>query len=68
MTKNVLLALALAAIMLLGSALVRTENQRYALQGGMCIDPVLKIADLVCLKSVQTRTHWWWHLFYALTD
>lgn len=50
-----------------GNALVRVENQRYAMQVGMCQGD-LNMVNLTCLKDVQTRTGWWWHLYYALTD
>ena len=51
----------------LSASLVRVENQRYALQVGMCRD-ALGMTDFNCLETVQTRTGWWWHLFYALMD
>jgi hypothetical protein len=50
----------------LAVALVRVENQRYALQIGMCRDAKISAADLRCLDAVQTRTGWWWHLYFAL--
>ena len=53
------------AIVWLASALVRVENQRYALIVGMCRDK-LALTDLSCLQTLETRTGWWWHLLYAL--
>jgi hypothetical protein len=49
-------------------ALVKTENQRYALSVGLCIDETMHMADLACLARVETRTAWYWHLFYGLTS
>jgi hypothetical protein len=66
--KNALLATALVLIIVLGAALVRVENQRYAMFIGMCIDPATKMGDPKCLASVETRTGWWSHLYYAITD
>lgn len=58
----------LAALLLWAcSALVKVENQRYALQTGMCAPvPPAQVPDLKCLASVETRTGWWWHLYNAL--
>ena len=56
----------------LADRLVRVENQRYALMVGMCtVDPAAdhpigRFAE--CLDKVQTRTSWFWHLYYAVTD
>lgn len=66
--QNILFIFSLVAIVWLSAALIRVENQRYALSVGMCIDPVHRMADHSCLASVETRTGWWWHLYYALTD
>lgn len=51
----------------LGAALVRVENERYALALGMCRDK-LGLVDEPCLAGTETRTSWTWHLFYALTN
>lgn len=61
-------ALAAAALMLLWLAfsLVRVENERYALFLGMCKDTA-GLTDVQCLAKVETRTGWWWHLYYGLT-
>lgn len=66
--QNILFISLLVAIVWLSAALIRVENQRYAMTIGMCIDPVLKVADQNCLSTVETRTGWWGHLYYALTD
>ena len=66
------LALVLLTVLalFLADRLVRVENQRYALLVGMCtVDPAVPIGRLVeCLDKVQTRTSWFWHLYYAVTD
>jgi hypothetical protein len=58
-----LIALAISVLLLLwtAAALIRTENERYALFLGMCKD-----FDTACLSKVETRTAWYWHLYYAL--
>jgi hypothetical protein len=50
--------------------IVRIENQRYAMLLGMCRDKTTPdlLSDMNCLPVVQTRTHWVWHLYYALLD
>lgn len=68
MWQRVLLALAAVLIVWLSAALVRVENERYALQTGMCWNESLKLPDLACIEKSQTRTGWWWHLFHALTN
>ena len=67
MKHKATLLLAALLILWLSAALVRVENERYALFVGMCRDQ-LGMADSRCLAKVETRTGWWWHLFYALTD
>ena len=48
-------------------ALVNAENQRNALITKQCVDPVFKTElDKKCLRTVQSREHWWQHLSYAL--
>lgn len=70
MLKNILIGVLLATLALVTHALVRVENQRYALSLGMCpsTDPVFPLPDLKCLAIVETRTAWVWHVYYALTD
>ncbi len=51
----------------LAIALVGAENQRYAMEIGKCQDPVFKGSiDKRCLDTVQSRDHWWEHLYVAL--
>lgn len=63
------IVIAVLAMMLLwfGSALVRVENERYAMVVGMCKWDALRPIK-PCLEGVQSRTSWSWHLFYALLD
>ena len=72
--KAALIAALAGALLWVSAALVRVENERYALSLGMCldesmhrVDPNMHVADYQCLKRVETRTGWWWHLYYALT-
>jgi len=51
-----------------GVALVNAENQRYALLTNQCQDPVFKgEVDKKCLSLVNSRDHWWEHLWYGVT-
>lgn len=52
----------------LSIALVHAENQRNALANSMCLDPVFKVGvDTKCLSTVESREHWWDHLWYGVT-
>jgi hypothetical protein len=52
----------------LAIALVNAENQRNALMTKQCADPVFKgEVDVVCIKVVNSRPHWWNHLWYGMT-
>jgi len=51
-------------VLMLSIALIKTENQRYALYIGLCESGPKQ----TCLQSVETRTHWWWHLYYGLLN
>ena len=60
--------LALGLVLWLAIALVRAENHRYALERGLCQDPVFKTSvDQACMKTVRSRDHWWEHLWYGVT-
>ena len=51
-----------------GIALVNAENQRYALLTKQCQDPMFKTeVDMACLQVVDSRPHWWDHLWYGVT-
>lgn len=53
----------------LADRVVRLENQRYALFVGICkLDPASPKERWDCLENVQTRTSWFWHLYYAMTE
>jgi uncharacterized membrane protein YeiB len=61
--------LALGMIVWLMLALANAENQRNALLTKQCADPVFKgEVDLICLRTVHSREHWWQHISYALTN
>lgn len=52
----------------LAIALVNAENQRHALVTKQCIDPVFKTeVDVACMQVVNSRPHWWDHLWYGMT-
>jgi hypothetical protein len=68
MKKNVAIVFLIAVIVYLSLIIIRVENERYALFLSMCRNELALPVYLECLKKVQTRTHWAWHLFYALTD
>ena len=69
MVKNLIIGLLVLSVLVLGSALIQVENQRYALSLGMCPGPAGGVPpDLVCIAKAETRTGWWAHLFAALTD
>lgn len=75
MVRNALIVVLMLVIFLLASALVRVENERYALWTGLCpkmqgtlSTSVENEARVSNCKNVQTRTGWWWHLYYAVTD
>lgn len=72
--KAVLIAIICAlaiAVYLLGAAVVRLENYRYADSFGMCDehfsrnDPVKRMQRFQCLEAAKTRTHWLWHILYG---
>lgn len=53
----------------LADRVVRIENQRDALHVGLCKpDPANLAQRWNCLENVQTRTSWFWHLYYATTE
>lgn len=60
-----LIALLAALLFWFGTALVRVENERYALAVGMCSYELTK-PTAPCTDKVQTRTHWMWHIAAAL--
>lgn len=69
MTKNIVIAAMLVTILILSSTLVRVENERYALSIGMCPASVPGLLpDMACLAKTETRTGWWWHLYYAVKN
>ena len=63
--KNLLIVSLVSCIAWFGSAIIRLENERYALSIGMCQTDT-GVADPVCLADVETRTSFLWHLAYGL--
>jgi hypothetical protein len=63
------IALLAALILWESAASIRIENQRYAMLVDLCreVKNLALPADSHCLTTVQTRTYWVRHLFYALT-
>jgi hypothetical protein len=59
-------AILLAVVVWLGAALARVENERYALATGLCKYDPATLVMFDCLKTVVTRTGWWWNVWYAL--
>ena len=53
-------------IIWLAASLVRVENQRNALYVGMCRDQGTGLTNYTCMRTVETRTHWMWHLLYGM--
>ncbi len=76
MIRNTLVAVLCVAVIVLTHALVRVENERYALWLGMCPNMREAVAALPtgdddgmnCTRTVQTRTAWWWHVYYAIAN
>ncbi|MCY0852531.1 hypothetical protein [Cupriavidus sp. D39] len=74
--RNALVVLLLLVIFVLGRALVRVENERYALWVGMCPNMsgtfgAMRAGDenaWKCTKTIQTRTAWWWHVYDAISN
>jgi hypothetical protein len=66
----IIIGVLLLVIVYMARTIVRIENQRYALSIGMCGNKTNRELppDPECLRTVQTRTHWTWHLYYALLD
>jgi hypothetical protein len=65
--KSTLIVILSAAVVVLTARLVYVENKRYALQVGMCRSaPPGTGVDYKCLATVETRTSWLWHLYFAL--
>lgn len=64
--KNAVIVVLLLLVLALSNALIRVENQRYAMSVGMCYDERLKLPDLTCVSKARTRTNPIWHLFHGL--
>ena len=69
MGKNIIIVSLLIAVAILASALIRVENQRYALSLGFCPGKLVPtLPDMTCIQHTKTRTAWWWHLYYAILE
>ena len=68
--KNIIILVLATLVAFLADRVVRLENQRYAMEIGMCARASypggLQLPDPKCLETVQTRTSWLWHLRYAM--
>lgn len=65
--KNSVIIVLVVLLLLIGSAFVRFENQRYAMAVGMCpLDTASLDSQQKCMDKAQTRTSFVSHLFYAL--
>ncbi|MDX0506249.1 hypothetical protein GOD80_25860 [Sinorhizobium medicae] len=56
--KNFIIAMLVVLLVWLAAALVRVENERYAL--------LLQMCPRQNCDGVETRTSWIWHLIYGL--
>jgi hypothetical protein len=54
--EHIGLVVAVLLIVWLSAALVRVENERYAMSIGMCWNDALKLSDLTCVRKKKTRT------------
>lgn len=67
----VLIVVLTIIVVMLGTAVVRLENYRYADSIGMCSeffsreDPAKRLTREECLANSQTRAHWLWHILYG---
>ena len=71
--KNVLILLLVASTVFFADRAVRAENQRYAMLIPMCEKPLVPYTpvllwDMDCLDRVETRTSWFAHLLYVITE
>lgn len=65
--NTILIAVLAALLVWFGSALIRVENERYALFTGLCTFDAKSMEPLdKCTRNAQTRTSPLWHLYYAL--
>tara|TARA_R110002020_G_scaffold360456_1_gene573106 strand:- start:1253 stop:1459 length:207 start_codon:yes stop_codon:yes gene_type:complete len=64
--KQLIILVLLALLVWFGKTIVELENYRYASIVGMCEQHDDPLSKQECLSNTQTRTHWGWHLAYAL--
>lgn len=68
MAKGLIIGLLILLLAWFATALIRVENERYALELEMCgeLTPDMGMERARCLNEVETRTGQGWHLLYAL--
>ena len=71
MTKNAMIGVLLLLVLWMGVSLARVENERYALELGMCGEfepsiPGALVARRDCLDRVQTRTNLLYNVAYGM--
>lgn len=60
--RNALAFVLIVLVAFLAHRVAVLENQRYALQTGVC-----ERTSVGCLDTIQTRTSWLWNLIYGIT-
>ncbi|TCR60913.1 hypothetical protein EV560_115138 [Bosea sp. BK604] len=63
--KNAAIVVLSIAVVFLSYRLAAVENQRYAAVLNMCPDKVFG-QNRACLSKIETRTSFFWHLYYGL--
>ena len=66
MIRSAIIVVLLVAVAVLSDRVVREENQRYALEQGLCQSAGQLDRD--CLATVQTRSAWGWQLYYGIIN
>lgn len=64
--KNALILVILALLFWFGSTIVKLESYNYGAMVGMCSEFSILHERHECLLNAETRTHWIYHLLYAL--
>ena len=66
MIRGAIIVVLLVFVAVLCDRVVREENQRNALEQGLCQSTGQLDAD--CLATVQTRSAWAWQLYYGVIN
>lgn len=64
--KNVFLLIMLVLLFWFGSTIVKLESYNYGTMVGLCSEFSILQERHECLLKAETRTHWIYHLLYAL--